>query len=216
MEELVRLLKENSERLNLFSRGDREKIQSKHLPDSLAITEFWPFEDGARVMDIGTGGGLPGLAMAQHAKDEGLELSFTLVDARQKKISAVQSMAHKLELENVECISARFEELAHDKKRREQYDAVTARAVAPLPVLLEYAVGFLKVGGSLWAWKGPSYEEELETAREAMEVLNIDLETLHRYVLPDGDERYILQFTKFEELDDKYPRENGRIKKKPL
>jgi 16S rRNA (guanine527-N7)-methyltransferase len=224
MKKLAKLLRQKSELLNLFSKGDREKIASKHIPDSLALLRFCDAFQGDgvsdketfRVIDIGTGGGLPGLALALDAKEKNLNMSFCLVDARQKKIKAVEEMTQELDLKNVTSIAGRFETLGHEPEHRETYDLVTARAVAPLPMLLEFSAPFLKVDGKLWAWKGPQYEEDLEAARVAMELMNMEFIEAHSYELADAETRVLLEFIKVEETDSKYPRKDGKIKKRPL
>lgn len=210
MSKLSQLLKSKSEELNLFSSGDREKIESKHLPDSLAVLEFW--DAHGHVLDMGTGGGLPGLALAEACPDAG----FSLLDSRQKKIDAVEEIAELAGLENVHTVCGRIEELAHDDDYREAYDFVTARALAPLPVLLEYAAGFLIEDGQLFAWKQAEYEEELVSSEKAQETLNLHFEASYGYTLPSGEERSILVFRKTGELSSKYPRAVGVPKKRPL
>lgn len=212
IDRLAQLLQEKSAQLNLFSAGDRLKLSEKHIPDSLAVLDFWAVKNTMKVLDIGTGGGLPGLALASQLP----EVKFCLVDAREKKIRAVLEVAAGLGLKNVRGISERFEVLAHKPGFRKQFDIVTARAVAPLPVLLEYACGFLRVGGRLYAWKGPDYPEELKASETAQKVLGLIFETAHSYVLPGGEERFILSFVQKEELAPDYPRADGVPKGKPL
>ncbi|MFT7184352.1 MAG: 16S rRNA (guanine527-N7)-methyltransferase [Oceanicoccus sp.] len=209
---LIEIFKDYSTRLNLLSRGDRELLEQKHFPDALEVLKIWTPENGSKIADIGTGGGLPGLVLASELP----ECEFTLIDARQKKVEAVEGMAKEAGLKNVTGRSGRFEVIAREEEYREQFDFVTARAVASLPVLLEYAAPFLKVGGQLLAWKGPSYTEDLNKAREAMEILEMDLETEHPYLLPTGEERVILVFKKIDVTPEKYPRPDGRPKKSPL
>ena len=209
MKTLIEVLEKKSAELNLFSAGDRLKLADKHIPDALAVLDFW--EPGARVADIGTGGGLPGLALACERPD----LEFTLVDSTAKKVEAVMDMAEELNLRNVQGLVGRFEELAHEKEWREQFDTVTARAVAELPVLLEYVAGFLKVGGKFYAWKA-DYEAELESSRAAQEILSLEFVRAHKYTLPTGEDRAILEFEKVAELPREYPRMNGVPKAKPL
>ncbi len=212
LQKLQQQLEQTSKELNLFSAGDRLKIGDKHLPDSVAVLDFWTPADGSRVMDIGTGGGLPGLALAlSHPKT-----SFTLVDAREKKVRAVRDMAEELGLENVRTVAGRFEELARETKYREQFDVVTARAVASLPLLLEYAAGFLKVGGSLYAWKGPDYETELKQAKIAQAELGLVYKESFAYELPGAEARVILRFEKTKKLHPAYPRRTGVPSSNPL
>lgn len=209
MNDLIRVLQKKSTELNLFSAGDRLKLGEKHIPDALAVLDFW--EPGKRVADIGTGGGLPGLALAGERPD----LEFTLVDSTAKKIEAIMDMAEELDLRNVQGLIGRFEELAHEKKWREQFDTVTARAVAELPVLLEYVAGFLKVGGKFYAWKA-DYAAELEASHAAQEILGLKFMRAHKYSLPSGEARAILEFKKMAPLSREYPRKNGVPKAKPL
>ncbi len=202
LQNLARILRKKSQKLNLFSAGDREKLEEKHIPDSLAVLDFWDTRQ-RRVLDIGTGGGLPGLALAVAC--DGME--FVLMDAREKKIKVVKEVAEELELENVDCVVGRFEELAREDEFRGGFDVVVARAVAELPVLLEYAVGFLKKGGKLYAWK--SVEERAENAEK---VLGMKFLKAYKY----GERRVILEFEKIMGTDEKYPRRTGVPKKRPL
>lgn len=209
MPTLVEVLQKKSAELNLFSAGDRLKLADKHIPDALAVLDFW--EPGERVADIGTGGGLPGLALACERPD----LEFTLVDSTAKKVEAIMDMAEELDLRNVQGLIGRFEDLAHERKWREQFDTVTARAVAELPVLLEYVAGFLKVGGKFYAWKA-DYMPELKASETAQEILGLEFMRAHEYTLPTGENRAILEFKKTASLSQEYPRENGLPKAKPL
>ncbi|QQR54926.1 16S rRNA (guanine(527)-N(7))-methyltransferase RsmG [Candidatus Peregrinibacteria bacterium] len=209
---LQSLLEQKSQELNLFSAGDRLKIGEKHLPDSLAVLEFWMVKKGAQGMDVGTGGGLPGLALAVSCP----EVKFTLVDAREKKMKAVQQMIEALKLKNASTLVGRLEELGHEKKYRERFDFVTARALAALPVLLEYSSSFLKVGGHLYAWKGPEYLEELTTSQRAQAELGLLYRDSFIYSLAGSEERVILRFEKVKSLSASYPRRVGVPSAKPL
>lgn len=152
---------------NLVSRGDREILETAHIPEALAVGEALQPLPGQRWLDLGTGGGLPGLALAIAFP----QTEWLLLDSTQKKITAVQGFAAMLELSNVTALAARAESAGHDPRHRGGYDGVVARAVAPLPVLAELARGFVSAGGVLAAIKGPAWETELRAARPAMRVL---------------------------------------------
>lgn len=152
---------------NLVSRGDREILASVHIPEALAVGAVITPEPGQRWMDLGTGGGLPGLALAVAHP----EATWVLLDSTRKKLDAVTSFAAALGLRNVETVAERAETAGHAKGHRAAYDGVVARAVAPLPTLVELARGFVSAGGRLAAVKGPAWSVELTAAREAMRVL---------------------------------------------
>lgn len=211
LSELAHLLEQKSEDLNLFSAQDRKRLQEKHFPDALEAVNLLP-KSARLCLDLGTGGGVPGLVLAVDQP----QLKLTLLDARGKKIQALQELAQALKLNNVQSIADRFETLAQNPAHREKYDVVFARAVAELPVLLEYAVGFMKVGGLLLAWKSQNHQNELESARSAEEILQMELESTHDYILPSGEARSILVFKKMAPTDKAYPRKVGQVKKRPL
>ncbi len=211
---LIELFQNQAKSLNLLSEKDCELIESKHFPDCLEFLNIWHArpKNPCKVLDLGTGGGMPGLILAEALP----HYNFTLVDSRGKKIKAVMNISDNLSLQNVRGIVNRFEILAHEPEHRGIYDIVTARAVAPLPVLLEYAVAFLKVGGLLFAWKGPNFHKEISKAQRAMTKLNIKLENQHYYRLPSGESRVILVFKKIFDTAKNFPRSNGKPKKSPL
>lgn len=209
LDKLEKLLKEQSEKMNLFSAADRLKIKEKHFADSEAVLKFWDVKDGMEVLDIGTGGGLPGLVLAC----ENPNVNFTMLDSTKKKIDAINEVIEKMELENASTLCGRIEELAH--LYHEKFDIVTARALAPLSVLLEYAVGFLKPGGILYSWKA-NYEEEFKLSQNAQKILKMEKIAVYDYELPGGEQRTILAFKKNGKTDKKYPRRVGIPSKSPL
>jgi 16S rRNA (guanine527-N7)-methyltransferase len=202
-----------NKKLNLVSYKTREELEIKHLQDSLSLLEIFDLEDGQRVLDIGAGGGFPGLPLAIMAP----EAELVLMDSTEKKMKAVANMASDLGVKNLETVTGRFEELGHDDKYREAYGMVVARAVAPLPTLLEFAASFVCVHGFFVAYKSADYHEELKDSINAQKELGLEFEGPIDYELHDDmGKRCLLIFRKTEPLDDQYPRRDGVPKKKPL
>ena len=135
------LFEEWNQKLNLTSTKDRHELEVKHVQDSLALLEIFELEEGQRVLDLGSGGGFPGIPLAIMAP----ETEFVLVDSTEKKMRAVQAIANELGLSNVQTVVGRAEELAHQPLYRERFGLVVSRAVAALPTLLEFAAGFVCV-----------------------------------------------------------------------
>lgn len=190
---------------NLTAITEEKDFAVKHIIDSLAGVSEIPH--GAKLCDIGSGGGFPSMPIAIARED----VSVTALDSTAKKMAFVAQSANELGIKNISTIAGRAEE---QKAQFAKYDAVTARAVSALPILLELAMPFLKVGGLFLAYK--TDESELPTAQNAMKVLGVK----HLYTkflnLPNGDKRAIIVFEKIKQTPSQYPRVYGSIKKKPL
>ncbi len=214
LHQLAAELASKSEQLNLFSAGDRLKLESKHFPDALAALDHTAdlFHEGNRVLDLGTGGGIPGLVLATAQPD----LLFTLCDAREKKIRAVLSVAELCNLKNVSGLWGRFEDLAQDPAHRGRFDLVVARAVAALPTLLEYSAGFLKVQGHLLAWKGSEWQAELALSQNALQILGLEFNRCIEYTLATGEARFLLDFVLVRSVPKQWPRKPDLPRSKPL
>lgn len=186
-----------------------EAVKDELILDSLAGLPSLP-EQG-RVMDIGTGGGVPGLVLAVARPD----LSFTLTDSASRKTAWVLECVDELGLGNVEVRTSRLELLGRDPAVRERYDAVTAKALASLAVLVELALPLLRVGGRLIAYKGPALPEEIEQARKALKLLHAEVGRCTEYSL--GDKSYrIVEILKKAPTASRYPRRDGVPQKSPL
>jgi len=208
--EYGRALQEKSKKLNLVAPGDEPRLLERHLLDSLAplpLLARW----GGPWMDLGSGGGLPGIPLALcWEKRPGF-----LVESRAKKAYFLEKITSALELEDIHIISKRAEALGHDPQWREQMFLVMARGLAPLPSLLELAFPLLKTGGSLLAWKGPGLEEELSRSEKALELLGGEQQTPVSYQA-EGREYFLLEVIKRESTPERFPRSPAAIKKRPL
>ncbi len=182
-----------------------------HYADSLLPllhTELFPF--GAKLMDVGTGAGFPGMVLAIARKD----VRITLLDSLQKRCQFLQYVAEELGLQNVEIIHGRAEDAGRGKAR-ESFDTVTARAVAPLNILCEYLLPLAKINGHAVCWKGPSVVQERAAAEKASVLLGGELGETYPLMLP-GREHYIQVFHKKSSTPRKYPRKAGTPSKNPL
>lgn len=210
---LYDLLQEGSRRQNLTALRGEEEVVRKHFLDSLAPLGQGLLEGPGRVLDLGAGAGFPGLPL----KILRPELTMTLLDATRKKVAFMEEAVAALGLEGVRPLWARAEELAHAGGEREAYDRVVSRAVAPLPVLLELALPFLKVGGWLIAWKGPRAQEEAQGAQRALEALGGGEAQVLPLDLPFLEEaRSLVLVPKLAPTPKAFPRRAGLPAKRPL
>lgn len=213
LEIYARLLIEWNEKVNLTAITDSEEIAIKHFYDSIYPAVFLNISSGLKIIDVGTGAGFPGLAL----KIAYPQLKVTLLDSLQKRTVFLQTVIEELGLKEIEVIHGRAEEVARQKHYREKYDLAVSRAVAALPVLLEYTVPFVRVGGRIAAWKGPGVLEEMEQAQKAMAVLGVIWENGFDYELPEGmGKRTLGVLQKNMATPSTYPRKAGTPEKKPI
>ena len=209
-EKFCKILKEYNEKFNLTSITDDEGIYEKHFTDSLKGEEFFPLN--AEVIEIGSGGGFPSVPL-KIARDD---LSFTLLEATEKKCGYLRIVGKELGFENFNVVCGRAEEFGKKGEFREKFDVATARAVARLNVLCEYCLPFVKKGGYFVAYKGDA-EEEIKEAEKAVEILGGKIVEIKDFVLSEkSGRRNIIVIKKERETPSEYPRLNGAIKKKPL
>lgn len=196
--------------MNLTAISGEEDTARLHFLDCAAILAHVDMH-GARVIDVGTGAGFPGLALKIAQPD----ISLTLLDSLDKRIGFLRDTVETLELDDVECVHARAEEAAQE--RRESYDFATARAVARLEVLCELCLPFVRVGGCFVAMKGPDVAEELNSAARAISILGGRVEKPISYIIPGTDITHTLVVIKKERPSPaKYPRRWAQIKKQTL
>lgn len=227
---LLSLLLETNSKMNLTAIREEQAVREKHFADSLAISlwDKWKdYENGARILDLGTGGGFPGLPLtiAYPAID------ITMLDSVRKKLGFIDEAIGRLELNNARTLWARAEEAARREEHREAYDLVVSRAVAYLPSLVECTVPFLKEGGYFIAYKQAESDEEIQAAQAALNALNAKIEERIPYRLgADGggvDQDYdnparadsarcLLIIRKCGPTPERYPRRAGKPMKDPI
>ena len=200
-------------RMNLTALTALEDVAVKHIIDSLTAYDAALFDGARTLIDVGTGAGLPGIPLAVYAP----HLTVTLLDALNKRVRFLTEVTAAMGLQNVRCIHARAEEAARTAEHRAAYDIAVSRAVARLPVLLEYTLPFVRVGGTLLALKGRAYAEEQKEARRAAEVLGGGCIMARPVHLPGLDDvRAILTVTKERQTPAAYPRGGGAPTRRPL
>jgi len=211
-ERFVALLLEANRRLNLTRVVEPEAVARLHLLDSLAALPIIDAIGARRALDLGSGGGVPGLVLALARP----EVAWTLADSVRKKADVLRSFVAALGLTNVEVLAERAEIVGHKPSRRESYDLVTARACATLPVLVEYALPLTAVGGTLLAWKGRMTEAELESGRDAARILGGDAPAVRATGFSElGDHRFVV-IPKSRPTPAAYPRRPGEPARRPL
>lgn len=206
-EELTDRLLEYNSNVNLTAITDPEEIILRHYADCLMAVDAFP--EGAKVLDVGCGGGFPSLPLAIARPD----LTITGLDSTAKKLVFVESTAKAMSL-SLTTVAGRAESLSHTSLR-ESFDVVTARAVASLNVLAEWSIPFLKVKGTMIALKGSGGKEELAQAKNAIATLGGGRVTFTEYSLSDMG-RSLIKIEKVKPTPIQYPRPNGKIMKKPL
>ena len=200
-------------RMNLTALTAPEDVAVKHIIDSLTAYDAALFDGARTLIDVGTGAGLPGIPLAVYVP----HLTVTLLDSLNKRVRFLTEVTAAMGLQNVRCIHARAEEAARTAEHRAAYDIAVSRAVARLPVLLEYTLPFVRVGGTLLALKGRAYAEEQKEARRAAEVLGGSRITARPVHLPGLDDvRAILTVTKERQTPAAYPRGGGAPTRRPI
>ena len=197
-------------KINVTAVRDEENFIIKHYIDSLVISKY--VEGNPRVIDIGTGAGFPGVPVKLYNED----MDITLIDSINKKLNVIRESIKGLDLKNIEIIHSRAEDLAVKEGYRESFDVATTRAVSNLSTILEYMMPFIKVGGIAVCMKGPNYQEELDSARNAIKVLGGKLEIIENFNINTEYERNIIIIKKVLKTPNKYPRSGNKPLKEPI
>ena len=205
------LLLEWNTKINLTAIEEDRDIIVKHFIDSFSILPYLR-NAGERLVDVGTGAGFPGIPV----KIVYASTRVLLLDSLDKRVNFLKAVIDELGLEEIDTVHARAEEAGANPVYRESFDVSVARAVANLPVLLEYCLPLVKTGGIFIAMKGSSIEE-LDTSKKALQLLGGEIEEVKELILPFSDiKRNIVIVRKLRQTPTKYPRKPGKPTKEPL
>ncbi len=207
----AQLLIRTNKVMNLTAITEPEEIVIKHFADSLSALKYVDLPFGASVVDVGTGAGFPGVALLIARPD----LELTLLDSLNKRLVFLQNVLNELDLK-AQTVHLRAEEGGRDKLYREKYDFAFSRAVASLPVLCEYCLPFVKVGGEFVALKASSADGEIAQSENALKLLGGEIISKNTFELFGRGERNIIRIKKISQTPTKYPRQAAKIAQKNL
>ena len=208
----MRIVLEWNEKINLTSITDENEFIIKHFYDSLTLLRALDIKEGARIIDVGTGAGFPGIPLKIARPD----IELTLLDSLNKRLVFLQdNVLTSLDI-TAEIIHGRAEDISKQSEYRERFDFAVSRAVANLSSLSEYCIPFVKVGGIFTSMKGPESSEEIKQAANAIKLLGGKVDMVENLILPDGSGRSIIAIDKIKATPDKYPRRGVKISKNPL
>lgn len=202
-----------NEKVNLTNITDPAEFRIKHNADSLMCVDFPEFQSAKNIIDVGTGGGFPGIPLAVYAPDK----HFTLLDSLNKRLRIIDELAGGLDITNITLVHGRAEDVARNREHREKYDLCVSRAVSNLATLSEYCLPFIKVGGYLLAYKGPGADQEVKDAEKALKTLGGRLVDIRETTMEEyGLDHRILVIEKVRNTPKAYPRKAGTPLKEPL
>ncbi len=211
LDKFAELLIETNKSFNLTAIKEPDDVTVKHFADCLAIFKYVDIPENAKIIDVGTGAGFPGLVLKLARPD----INMTFLDSTKKKLGFIENVLNACGVKG-ETLHMRAEEAAQLSKYREQFDFATARAVAALPVLSEYCLPFVKQGGSFVSMKSAESNEEMEAAKKAIGILGGKIESDIVFDLVENMPRRIITIKKNSQTPTKYPRPSAQIAKKPL
>ena len=204
---------ELNESINLTTITDMEEFILKHYVDSITCADAEEFLEANSIIDVGTGGGFPGVPLAIAFPEK----RFILIDSLNKRVKIINDLCAELGIKNVKAIHGRAEELGRQKNLRENFDLCISRAVANMSTLSEYCLPFVKIGGTFIAYKGPNCREEIENAELAIEKLGGEVYGVFYNELEGFNFDHVLVYVeKINSTPKKYPRKAGTPAKEPL
>ena len=207
------MLKEWNKKINITSIEDDEEIYIKHFIDSVLLLNEDNINENKKIIDVGTGGGFPGLPLIIVNGN----YKLTLLDSLRKRIDFLSEVVKALNLQDVKLIHGRAEDFGQSKEHRENYDICVSRAVAPLNVLSEYCIPFVKVGGYFAAYKSDNISREITNSDNAIKKLGGKIKEIKEIHIPGTNIiRKIVIIEKTEPTSGKYPRKAGKPSKEPL
>jgi len=211
-EEYSKMMLHYNEFMNLTAITELDEIKEKHFLDSVTLVTSDKLSPECSMIDIGAGAGFPSIPVKIVRKD----IKLTMLDSLNKRINFLNDVIDKIGLKDARAIHFRAEDAGKDKSLRENFDVATARAVADLAVLAEYALPFVKVGGYFVAMKGTAPDEELENAKRAIKEMGGKTQEVKEILLPSGIKHSLIIIEKIASTPSKYPRKAGKPSKEPI
>ena len=207
------LIKEWNQKVNITAITEDSEIIKKHFIDSIKIFKFLPLAKAKSIIDIGTGGGFPGIPIKIMNEDN----EIVLIDSLNKRIKFLDEVINKLKLTHISTIHGRAEDFAQVAKYRENFDLAVSRAVANMTTLTELCMPYVKVNGYFIAMKGPSVEDEIIQSKNAISILGGKIEDIIQVSIEDSDLKHNLVIVKkIKSTPKTYPRQAGTASKNPL
>lgn len=210
-ERYYELLIKWNEKINLTRITEKDEVALKHFADSLTLLKYYDIKEGARVIDVGTGAGFPGIPLKIARPD----IKLTLLDSLNKRLTFLREVCGELGIE-AQLVHSRAEDGGQNPALRESFDLAVSRAVARLNILSEYCVPFVKQGGAFVPMKGPDMEEEINEAENALKILGAKIRSVNEFNLEGAGGRTIIVIDKTSKTPKQYPRHGSKLKARAL